>query len=230
MTSPPPPRIGFLHTAHVHVARFDALLATEEPSAEAWHLVDETLLADARTDPANPRFLARLHDRLDETANRSDVMICTCSTIGGLAEHLWGERRRTQSAGTTAPLIRVDRPVFEAALRFGSDVGVIVAVESTIGPTVALLHETAQSMDVSARPVVRYLEDAWPLFESGDHTGYLRAVAQGADELAKAGSVDVIVLAQASMAEAIDLCQAVVPVLSSPHLAVRAALTAARPR
>jgi subtilisin family serine protease len=64
--------------------------------------------------------------------------------------------------------------------------------------------------------------DAWPRFETGDRDGYLDAVAAAAR--AAAVEHDVVVLAQASMADANGRVDVAVPVLSSPGAAVAYAL------
>ncbi|WP_212556222.1 hypothetical protein [Rhodococcus sp. 14-2483-1-2] len=61
--------------------------------------------------------------------------------------------------------------------------------------------------------------EAWSLFQAGDLDGYIRVIAESA--FALDGRVEVIVLAQASMAPAEGrLLGLSVPVLSSPRLAV----------
>jgi hypothetical protein len=70
-------------------------------------------------------------------------------------------------------------------------------------------------------------ESAWTKFEAGDQEGYLEEIARFLPEVAPKG--EVIVLAQASMAPAMDLCAGLsTPVLSSPRLGVEAALKAYR--
>ncbi len=74
------------------------------------------------------------------------------------------------------------------------------------------------------RPVVittHLVAGAWERFEAGDRPGHLALVAAAADALA---DVDVIVLAQASMAGAAELVTTAVPVLSSPAPGLAAAL------
>ncbi|MDH6121024.1 hypothetical protein ABH930_005112 [Kitasatospora sp. GAS204A] len=197
--------IGFLHTSDVHPATFRALVVELAPQVTDHHLVDESLLADAR---AGRPYTERLRARLGELAEAgAEVIICTCSTIGGTAEEL-------------APnVLRVDRPMAEQAARYGR-IGVLHAVESTLAPTHALLIE-AGADPAGVLPVT--CPGAWDLFEAGDLPGYYAAVAERIR--AAAGSVDVIVLAQASMAPALDLLGEVpIPVLSSPRSAVRRAL------
>lgn len=80
--------IGFLHTSPVHVATFDGLLAASGVDVRAVHVVDESLLAEARADGVESvrwRLAARLAEVVREDV---DVVCCTCSTLGGLAEEL----------------------------------------------------------------------------------------------------------------------------------------------
>ena len=68
-------------------------------------------------------------------------------------------------------------------------------------------------------------ESAWACFERGDLGGYAQAIA--AELRAGAGTADVIVLAQASMAAAAPLCVDLgIAILSSPRLGLEAALAA----
>ena len=64
---------------------------------------------------------------------------------------------------------------------------------------------------------------AWERLEAGDQEGYLNEIA---DQLRRAdGLGDVLVLAQASMARAIDRCPALtLPVLTSPRSGLLAAI------
>ena len=216
------PTVGFLHTADVHVATFDALVAAHDPGARARHAVVPDLLADARrvaTDTADlaRRTLAALTGLVDQGA---DVVVCTCSTLGPLVERL-ADRVRV-------PVLRVDRPVAREAVACGPVVGVVAALASTVGPTRDLLDDEA-SRSGGREVVAVVVPGAWDAFEAGDTDGYERRVEAAARGLAP--GVDVVVLAQASMAGAADRLRDLgVPVLTSPGPAVRAALTAAAGR
>ena len=199
--------IGFLHTAQVHVATFDALLAELGPRHTAAHIVVPGLLTAARSTGSAAGLRALVRQALLGFGTSPAVVVCTCSTIGGLAENL---------SDVGFPVLRADRPMAEAAVGEGT-VGVVAALKSTLGPTTALLRE--------ARTDVRIVEvlipGAWALFEAGDQAGYLACVAHAVQELAP--KVDVVVLAQASMAAAVDLVGSL-PVLASPRTAVLRAL------
>lgn len=69
------------------------------------------------------------------------------------------------------------------------------------------------------------VDGAWARFEAGDRDGYLDLVAAAADAVTDS---DVIVLAQASMADAVTRTVTRIPVLSSPGPGLAAAAAAAR--
>ncbi|MBK5288668.1 MAG: hypothetical protein JJE46_09380 [Acidimicrobiia bacterium] len=207
--------VGFLHTAAVHESTFTGLVEDVAPGMHTSHLVDESLLADARTrggvdEDIGDRLLARLR----EAAIGADVIVCTCSTISGAAE------ARAEQIGV--PVIRVDRPMAEAAVAAGARIAVVAALASTLGPTTELLREVATSAGSSLQITEYTGTDAWASFERGDQAGYLRSIAATVDAIP--GPVDAIVLAQASMAGAVERCRADVPVFSSPRLAVERAV------
>ncbi|WP_063792677.1 aspartate/glutamate racemase family protein [Streptomyces atriruber] len=216
--------LGLLHTSPVHVPVFDGLRDAGHPELELRHHVVEELLARARREgtdavaPAVRAALVRAAGGGDGSAGGGGVaaVLCTCSTIGGVAEAV--------GADLGVPVVRVDRPMAAAAVAAGSRVVVLATVPSTVAPTTALVEEEARraGRDVSVRAVV--VEEAWARFEAGDSAGYAEGVARAVREVRDA---DAIVLAQASMAGAEALVPEIrVPVLSSPRpgLAAAAAL------
>jgi hypothetical protein len=207
--------IGFLHTADVHTASFTGLLDEISPGRPSIHVVDESLLADARDrGGVDDDLRERLIARLKEASSGASVVVCTCSTISGPAEQL--------SSVVGVPIVRVDRPMAEIAVGSGSRIAVVAVLQSTIAPTVTLLTEVAQEMGRTPDFDGVVLSDAWSLFEDGDLVGYATAIAAAVDSLDPA--IDVVVLAQASMAAAAAQCKTTALVLSSPRSAVEAAV------
>jgi glutamate racemase len=179
------------------------------------HVVDESLLEDARArGELDDELRTRLVARMGDAALGSDVVVCTCSTISAAAEALAG--------AMAVPMIRIDRPMAERAVAAGPRLAVVAALQSTIGPTTALLREVAHRRGAELELTTRVCAHAWEHFERADVEGYLRSVATTVAALG--GPLDAVVLAQASMAGAADLCSADVLVLSSPRLAVESAL------
>jgi len=113
----------------------------------------------------------------------------------------------------------------EQAVSSGSRIAVVAALQSTVAPTVVLIREVAGSQDLDPAIEEVVVSGAWSLFENGDLVGYASGVAARIDSLDPAP--DVVVLAQASMALAADLCTTTVPVLTSPRSAVEAAVALA---
>jgi hypothetical protein len=228
------PVLGFLHTSPVHVAPFEVLVADLAPGWSAVHVVDESLLDDARTrGEVDAEIVARLQARLSELhASSPDVVVCTCSTIGSAAEQLGA--------------LRVDRPMAAEAVRLASmsngSILVVASSASTVGSTVALIDDeitrfaerttiaSVSEWPSQAQTLVLVVEEAWAFFERGDSDGYATCLADAIrahiDVLrAGAGSVpQVIVLAQASMRLVSPLLATLgITVLPSPVLAVVAA-------
>jgi aspartate/glutamate racemase len=210
--------IGFLHTTEVHTGTFQGLLDEVSPGRPSTHIVDESLLADARERGVDGELTERLTCRLMQAANGASVVVCTCSTISGPAERL--------SEAVGVPIVRVDRPMAELAVNSGSRIAVVAALQSTMLPTVALLREVAEHQGRTPAIDEVLLPEAWPLFEAGDSIGYAKAIAAAVDSLES--MADVVVLAQASMTIAVPQCETTVPVLSSPRSAVEAAVALAR--
>ncbi|MFJ9899645.1 aspartate/glutamate racemase family protein [Streptomyces sp. NPDC091280] len=198
--------LALLHTSPAHVPVFDALRDEDHQGLELRHFVDEDLLARARRE--GPEAVAgAVRGALERAvAEGARAVLCTCSTIGAVAERA--------GADLGVPVLRGDRPMAAAAVATGPRVVVAATLESTLGPTVTLIEEEARR---AGRPVaVRTLlvAGAWARFEAGDTGGCARLVVDAVDAVVDA---DAIVLAQGSMAGAQRLTATPVPVLSSPR-------------
>lgn len=212
------PALGLLHTASSNRDRFGALLREMAPPGVTWiHNVREELLRDALDDVAEARQTAAISAALAELhANGAAQVLCTCSSIGRLAELVGGR--------LGLPTLRVDRPMAERAVAQGRHILVVACLPSTLVPTSALLREVAAAGDRQVEIETMFLPSAWRLFQDGDEAGFARAVAEAI--LDSTLTVDAVVLAQASMAPVADLLSRLtVPVLTSPRLGIAAALS-----
>ena len=122
-------------------------------------------------------------------AQGANWIVCTCSSIGRLAE---------QSKTQFAQVIRVDRPMAITASR-SDQIKVFAALSTTIEPTMALLAEYDQ--DIAHRVSVAVIPDAWAHYQNGDTHAYLATIAQYIEHHCQQDPC--IVLAQASMAPSI---------------------------
>lgn len=214
--------LALLHTSPVHVPVFDALRDLHHPGLALRHSVAEDLLARARAE--GPEAVAgEVADALrDAVAQGARAVLCTCSTIGAVAE----------AADLPVPVLRVDRPMAAAAVRAAHAgapstpprVVVVAALAGTLGPTVELVADEARRAGRPCAIDTVLVEGAWERFEAGDPEGYAAVVAEAVDAVRDAAAV---VLAQASMAPAQDLTRTALPVLSSPRPGLAAAAAAA---
>jgi hypothetical protein len=208
--------LTFLHTSPVHVATFDRLLAELDSTIRAAHIVDTSLLDDARTFGITAALSRRVEQTIaNAMANNAAMVVCTCSTIGGCAEQ----------AGSQ--VVRIDRAMAEQAVALGSQIAIVAALPSTLAPTRELLREVATHANKSVTLNEVLCLQAWPHFEAGDQESYLTEIADCLRQAAP--TADVIVLAQASMAGAVALCpDLTLPILSSPRLGLSAAIATYR--
>ncbi|MER7985641.1 aspartate/glutamate racemase family protein [Streptomyces noursei] len=214
--------LGLLHTSPVHVPVFDALRDADAPGLPLRHRVRPELLAAARESGPD-----RVADEVAEAVGAlardgARAVLCTCSTLGDVAE----------AAGSAAgvPVLRVDRPMAAEAVATGPRLAVLATVASTLAPTTELIADEARRAGrlVEVRTVL--VPDAWERFQNGDQEGSLAAVVDAVRRERAAGGVDALVLAQASMAPAVERLVdgghpgAGVPVLASPRSGLRAAV------
>jgi hypothetical protein len=216
-----PDAVGFLHTAQVHVATFEALSRELLPSARLVHRVDPEALELAREDGTGERVRAVVAGHLSELrAAGCGVVLCTCSTLGEVAEGL---------SGDGLEVIRIDRPMLRRAVTLGLRIGVVAALTSTVEPTTRVLAEEAADAGAAISLEVSVVADAWDAFLRGDAEDYLSRIAQAARALSS--RCDVVVLAQASMEPAAALLAGLgTPVLTSPRSAVEAVAAVMRSR
>jgi ribosomal protein S18 acetylase RimI-like enzyme len=208
--------LAFLHTGAAHVETFDALTRCLAPDLAMTHAVDESLLADAIARGGVTGDLeARIEAALAEAGNGADLIVCSCSSIGGAAEEI-GRRRGL-------PVIRIDRAMAERAVAAAERILVAACLPSTVEPTTGLIAEVAAQQGRSPRIRVALFPEAWPLFLAGDREAYAETIAEGLRR--EIGDAEIVVLAQASMAPAAERTRDLrVPVLSSPALGLAAAI------
>jgi hypothetical protein len=217
------PRILCLHTADIHVGTFGRLYAEMAPGVEVTHAVRADWLAEARRTGLTGSLRAGVSAFLYEGASQHDAVLCTCSTLGPIAD----------AAQAVAPhIIRIDAPLMQKAATHTGTVLVAFCLESTRAPTLALLEATYARLGKPPRFEMVLSAEAWPFFEREDMEGFARSIAASVRKTATAiPDLACIVLAQASMAVAEPLlADLAVPVYSSPRLAVEATLRVIKSR
>lgn len=209
------PTLALIHTSPTLAPSFADLCGRHLPETKIFHMVDESLIQDTiRAGSLQKPTIRRLVNQIAsaETAG-ADAVLVTCSSIGpgvAIARQLFD-----------IPVIRIDDAMAETAVRRARTIGVLATLRTTLDPTTALLREKAAEIGREVELVECLCEDAFPAVLAGDterHDRILReALVNDLD------GVDLIVLAQASMARVVSTLAPGalrVPVQSSPELAI----------
>ena len=216
--------LAFLHTAKVHETTFARLLQKHGPGIQVRHDVDETLLSDAIKMGLTKAIVERTRQALVKAGSTgASVVICTCSTLGSIAELLNDDLSRP----VITTYMRIDRPMADLEVASGDRIQIVAALEGTLEPTRKLLEASAIDLKVSPEIETLLIPNIWEYFQRGDEQTYHSLIARYLATPANYpnGYADVIVLAQASMAPAAQLCKLIqVPILSSTATGVMAAI------
>jgi Asp/Glu/hydantoin racemase len=188
------------------------------PDVHVFNIVDESLIENTiqagHLTPATSKRLARYLESAEEAG--ADAIMVTCSSVGPAVD--------AARPFVGVPVLRVDQPMADEAVRIGRRIGVIATVSTTLGPTADLVKSRAQALGRDVEVIRHLCEGAFDAVRSGDTETHDRPVLEGLHKVMD--SVDVVVLAQASMARVADVLPQHarrVPILSSPTLGLEAA-------
>jgi Asp/Glu/hydantoin racemase len=210
------PTIGFVHTVLSLPPVFAELAAELVPEAEVFHVVDETLLGvTRRVGSLTPATRRRVLGHVESAAEAgADLVVVTCSSVGPAVDASRGF--------VSVPLLRIDEPMADEAVRLGARVGVVATLATTLEPTAELVARRAAAAGRQVEVVARVCEGAFEALEAGDRERHDELVREGLRRLG--AEVDVVVLAQASMARVADTLgedERRVPLLASPRLGMK---------
>lgn len=208
------PILAMIHTVPALVARLEPLAARALPGWTFTHCFDESLLAETiRAGALTEATRTRLAARVREAAGSADAVLVTCSTLGEAVDAL--------RPSTPVPLFRIDRGMVEEAVRRAHRIGVLATLSTTLEPTGRLIDATAAATGREVTLVAQLCEGAFARLAAGDRDSHDRLVREAFDEVAP--QVDVVVLAQASMADALPAATRTGgTVLTSPELGIAA--------
>ena len=208
--------LGLIHTSATLVPVFQQLCSEHLSHVQVFNIVDDSLIKNViKCGELRPDTARRVVDYATSAeAAGADYILYTCSSIGPAVE--------MAASLTKVPVLRVDQPMADEAVRQGQKIGVIATLSTTLNPTTDLVKRRAQAAGKEVSVVSRLCEGAFDALMSGDASRHDYMVADALKELSK--QVDVIVLAQASMARVVSSLEASdkkVPILSSPLIAIK---------
>ncbi|WP_064685946.1 aspartate/glutamate racemase family protein [Rhizobium bangladeshense] len=207
------PALAMIHTVPGIIPAFNELVGLHLPGWRSFNMLDESLLGNTiREGALSPQTMRRLAGHIWSAMDAgASAVLVTCSSLGPAVD-----------AGTPlcpVPLFRIDDGMAIEAIRRGNRIGVLATLATTMNPTTQLIERHAQRIGHRVSVTGRLCDGAFDKLRSGDRAAHDAMVREGLASLV--GSVDVVVLAQASMANALNkMSEASVPVLTSPELGV----------
>jgi Asp/Glu/hydantoin racemase len=204
-----------IHTIASLADVFKKLAAGILPGVQLMHIVDEPLLAyESQGEQVTAEVSARLasHVVLAEKVG-ADIALVTCSSISPNVDDVRPKAH--------IPVLKIDEAMISRAVETGAQIGVVATAASTLKPTSQLLKAQAELVGKPVQIETVLVDGALAALLAGDGDKHDRMVKQAALDLAD--RVEVVILAQASMARVLEVIpedRRKVPILSSPHLAL----------
>ena len=208
--------LGLVHTSATLVSVFDELCKKYLPGVKVFNIVDDSLIKNTIACGELTSLTSKRVVNYAVSAEEAgaDYIMFTCSSIGPAVE--------TADTLTGVPVLRVDQPMADQAVATGKKIGVIATLSTTLEPTGDLVRRRAKAAGKEIELVSKLCEGAFEALMSGDAQTHDDIVAAAAlKELST--KVDVIVLAQASMARVVGTLSEAdkkVPILASPSIAM----------
>ena len=211
-------RLVLVHTVSPLLTVFNQLGAEFLPGVKLMHILDEPLLERVRQrGHLEPDDSARLQTHvLAAEQIGADAVLVTCSTVSPCVDDVRPK--------VDIPVIKIDEAMIAKAVSRGTRIGVVATNVTTLEPTRQLLQAQAAAAGKEIEAELMLVENGLAALLSGDGARHDSLVKDAVLELSD--QVDVVVLAQATMARALDVIPTAdrpVPILSSPHLALERA-------
>lgn len=207
--------LALIHTSATLVPVFQQLCKDKLPDVDTFNIVDDSLVrAIGDKGGITPEISGRVAGYIAAAqSGGADYILVTCSSIGPAVD--------AATPGARVPVLRVDQPMADKAVQMGQRIGVVATLATTLEPTAELVRRRAGVAGKTIELTTRLCEGAFAALIAGDAATHDAAVATALRELSE--QVDVIVLAQASMARVVDTLSDAdrrVPIFASPGIAV----------
>jgi Asp/Glu/hydantoin racemase len=203
--------VAAVYTSLSQVETVKKLFAEIAPHYKLYHIIEERMIKDVMdagypTDAVVKRLSNYFHAA---AATEANVIVLVCSSVGNVVTEL--------QKSIPVPIIRIDAAMMHEALSYGSRIGMLASLKSTLAPSIAHLRDVAQKEGKRISVLECVAEGAHPALLAKDFARHDELVLNGAKKLAD--KVDVIVLAQASLSRMEDSLAKSIgkPVLSSPR-------------
>ncbi len=190
-------RAAFLHSTLLVIDPVKRVSKGLSGEFEFFHVVDEgvlgLLMREGSIQDTVIEVIRRIAKNCEETG--MDVMVCTCSSLSPVLDYIQKD--------ITIPLLKIDKLMFEYAVKNCSKIGVIMTNPTTRQPSRRMFDQVCSGLDLYPELTSVLCEDAFVKIKQGDIGGHDRDVIAAVERTAP--YVDIIILAQISIARVKEL-------------------------
>lgn len=186
-------KLGIIHAALITTRVVQRYLDEIIPEVEVVHFVDDTIqntnfaCAPGTIPPNN--YAKFTQAALSQQDYGVDLILLACSTFNRAVEYARPMIR--------TPMLQIDRPMMDLAVRHGSRLGLLATVPTTVPASERLLRLAAADAGKTVEIKTRLCSDAFAAIKAGQTEKHNDLLLGEIDRLS--GEVDAIVLAQLSM-------------------------------
>lgn len=213
-------KVAIFHTSGATLATMKQLCSEYMSAVPVMHIVEESMISEVmRSGGVTAAISSRIlgYAQVAERAGCS-IFMTACSSIGYAVEQC--------QPFTSMKMRRIDTAMIEQALELGRRIAVMATVKTTLEPTVDYIQRLAAKREHSIELSTFLKPDAFTALLDGDKATH-DSIVRGTLDEALSGH-DVIILAQASMAQALPAdAEFAIPVLTSPVSGIQALATEA---
>jgi Asp/Glu/hydantoin racemase len=209
-------KIALVHTGFALVEVLTRMFNNQIPGAELVHILDDSLLREVLAAGEVTRAVTRRMLAYYQAAEayNVDCIFNVCSSVGEVADLA----RRV----VATPVVKIDDSMAETAVMRAERIGVAATLQTTLDPTCRLVERKAAEAGRRVSIQRTLCPGAFERLMAGQAEEHDRIVLAGIRKLSE--KVDVIVLAQGSMARLVEKLEPELAerVLTSPASGVTA--------
>ena len=206
--------VAVVHTGPVTIEPIKQRCKEAMPEVRVINIMDDSLLNDCRAAGCLTKAVTQRMCQyfIIAVAMGVDAIFNACSSVGETVDV--GEQL------VSVPIVKIDEAMAEEAVDLGTKIGVVATVPTTLDPTIRLIESKAKEQGKKLEITRALCSKAFDLLLAGKADEHDREVMEEVKKLS--AKVDVVVLAQCSMARLVPLLSDLpVPVLASPDSGVQ---------
>lgn len=188
-------KLVIIHTVPATIQGLGTIASEELKEVEIVNILDDSILKDMiagkEIDKVETRWIT--YAKMGELMG-ADMVLSACSTVGDFAEKA--------NDLLSIPVLRIDDAMAEEAVKRGGKVEVFATLSSTMKPTADLIQRKARAQGVTCEINSNLVEGAFEQLGLGNKEEHDQRIRKAVET--KLQEADVIVLAQASMASALE--------------------------